>query len=239
MVHRSDAGRRTTRPHGAQSVLLLSDGHTNQGITEEDAIAEQVQGLSQHGVSTSAFGLGDGFDEDLMGAIASGGDGTLDIDSTPAPKSPPLEVMLLVPEEEGFANGIGGLQTPAHSAGVALLRSLRGLQDHLGRHRLSVPLFCWCNSSFVMAAIPRQSWNLRVTPDDQQLIDRAVSASGLTRTDFVLQSARAAAQQLLVEQAWCTVEQERFSAFQRALDAPAKPNQRLRRTMAAPRPWED
>ena len=116
MVHRSDAGRRTTRPHGAQSVLLLSDGHTNQGITEEDAIAEQVQGLSQHGVSTSAFGLGNGFDEDLMGAIASGGDGTLDIDSTPAPKSPPLEVMLLVPEEEGFAHGLVGLQTPAHSA---------------------------------------------------------------------------------------------------------------------------
>ena len=58
-------------------VLLLSDGHTNHGITEEDAIAQQVKGLSQHGVSTSAFGLGDGFDEDLMGAIARGGDGTL------------------------------------------------------------------------------------------------------------------------------------------------------------------
>jgi uncharacterized protein (DUF1778 family) len=77
-----------------------------------------------------------------------------------------------------------------------------------------------------------------VTPDDQQLIDRAVSASGLTRTDFVLQAARAAAQQVLVEQAWCSVEPERFAAFQQALDAPAKPNERLRRTMAAPRPWQ-
>ena len=43
-----------------------------------------------------------------------------------------------------------------------------------------------------MAATTRQSWNLRVNADDQQLIDRAVSASGLTRTDFVLQAARAA-----------------------------------------------
>ncbi|MFZ9464246.1 MAG: DUF1778 domain-containing protein [Vulcanococcus sp.] len=77
-----------------------------------------------------------------------------------------------------------------------------------------------------------------MTPDDQQLIDRAVSASGLTRTDFVLQAARAAAQQVLVEQAWCSVEPERFAAFQQALDAPAKPNERLRRTMAAPRPWQ-
>ena len=89
-----------------------------------------------------------------------------------------------------------------------------------------------------MAVTPRLSWNLRVTPDDQQLIDRAVSASGLTRTDFVLQAARAAAQQVLVEQAWCSVEPERLAAFQRALDAPAKPNERLRRTMAAPRPWQ-
>lgn len=89
-----------------------------------------------------------------------------------------------------------------------------------------------------MAVTPRLSWNLRVTPDDQQLIDRAVSASGLTRTDFVLQAARAAAQQVLVEQAWCSVEPERFAAFQQALDAPTKPNDRLRRTMAAPRPWQ-
>ena len=89
-----------------------------------------------------------------------------------------------------------------------------------------------------MAVTPRLSWNLRVTPDDQQLIDRAVSASGLTRTDFVLQAARAAAQQVLVEQAWCSVEPERFAAFQRALEAPARPNERLRRTMAAPRPWQ-
>ena len=89
-----------------------------------------------------------------------------------------------------------------------------------------------------MAVTPRLSWNLRVTPDDQQLIERAVSASGLTRTDFVLQAARAAAQQVLVEQAWCTVQPERFEAFQRALDAPAKPNERLRQTMAAPRPWQ-
>ncbi|KZR64531.1 hypothetical protein [Prochlorococcus sp. MIT 1303] len=36
-----------------------------------------MAGLSQRGVSTSAFGLGLDFDEDLMGAIATAGDGTL------------------------------------------------------------------------------------------------------------------------------------------------------------------
>ena len=89
-----------------------------------------------------------------------------------------------------------------------------------------------------MAATPRLSWNLRVTPGDQELIDRAVSASGLTRTDFVLQAARAAAQELLVEQSWSAMEPEAFETFCRQLDAPATPNERLRRTMAAPRPWQ-
>ena len=90
-----------------------------------------------------------------------------------------------------------------------------------------------------MAATPRLSWNLRVTPEDQALIDRAVSASGLTRTDFVLQAARAAAQELLVEQTWSSLSPEQVEAFSRALEAPPRPSDRLRRTMTAARPWQD
>ena len=89
-----------------------------------------------------------------------------------------------------------------------------------------------------MAVTPRLSWNLRVTPEDQELIDRTVSASGLTRTDVVLKAARAAAQELLVEQAWSAVSPEPFEAFRRQLDAPPDPSERLRRTLAAPRPWQ-
>ncbi|MBD2421891.1 VWA domain-containing protein [Cyanobium sp. FACHB-13342] len=58
-------------------VLLLSDGQANEGLSDASAIAEKVAGLNQRGISTSAFGLGAGFDEDLMGAIAAAGDGTL------------------------------------------------------------------------------------------------------------------------------------------------------------------
>ena len=58
-------------------VLLLSDGEANVGVVESSEIAGKVAGLSQRGISTSAFGLGSGFDEDLMGAIAGAGDGTL------------------------------------------------------------------------------------------------------------------------------------------------------------------
>ena len=94
-----------------------------------------------------------------------------------------------------------------------------------------------CSRSAV-AATPRLSWNLRVTPEDQELIDRAVTASGLSRTDFVLQAARSAAQEVLVEQAWCTLPADRFQQFLHQLDAPPKPNERLRRTMNAARPWQ-
>ena len=89
-----------------------------------------------------------------------------------------------------------------------------------------------------VAATPRLSWNLRVTPDDQALIDRAVHASGLTRTDFVLQAARSAARELLVQQSWQAVSPEQFDQFLCQLDAPPGPSDRLQRTMTAPRPWQ-
>lgn len=64
-------------PTGLNRVLLLSDGQANEGLTDAAEIAAKVEGLTQRGISTSAFGLGSGFDEDLMGAVASAGDGTL------------------------------------------------------------------------------------------------------------------------------------------------------------------
>jgi Ca-activated chloride channel family protein len=71
-------------PEGFNRVLLLSDGDANEGLTEAAAIAARVGGLNERGISTSAFGLGSGFDEDLMGAIASAGDGTLAQIESPA-----------------------------------------------------------------------------------------------------------------------------------------------------------
>ncbi|MCP9840710.1 DUF1778 domain-containing protein [Synechococcus sp. J7-Johnson] len=89
-----------------------------------------------------------------------------------------------------------------------------------------------------MATTSRLSWNLRVSPDDQALIDRAVRASGLTRTDFVLQAARHAARELLVQQAWQAISPEQFDLFLRQLDAPPSPSDRLQRTLTAPKPWQ-
>ncbi|PSB37002.1 vWA domain-containing protein [Aphanothece minutissima] len=71
-------------PAAMNRVLLLSDGQANEGLTNQDQIATKVAGLTQRGISTSAFGLGDDFDEDLMGAMAAAGDGTLAHIETPS-----------------------------------------------------------------------------------------------------------------------------------------------------------
>jgi Ca-activated chloride channel family protein len=71
-------------PAALNRVLLLSDGGANEGLVDSAEIAAKVAGLSQRGISTSAFGLGAGFDEDLMGAVAGAGDGTLAFIESPA-----------------------------------------------------------------------------------------------------------------------------------------------------------
>ena len=89
-------------PAALNRVLLLSDGQANSGLTDSGAIADAVAGLSQRGVSTSAFGLGAAFDEDLMGAIASAGDGTLAHIETPAQLAD-----LYASELRGLASTVG------------------------------------------------------------------------------------------------------------------------------------
>jgi Ca-activated chloride channel family protein len=89
-------------PAGLNRVLLLSDGQANQGLTNQKAIAAKVAGLTARGISTSSFGLGDGFDEDLMGSIASAGDGTLAFIESPAQLAD-----LYASELQGLAGTLG------------------------------------------------------------------------------------------------------------------------------------
>jgi Ca-activated chloride channel family protein len=62
-------------PGGLNRVLLLSDGLANCGETRPDEIATRVHALGQTGVSTSTFGLGRHYNEDLLEGMARSGDG--------------------------------------------------------------------------------------------------------------------------------------------------------------------
>jgi Ca-activated chloride channel family protein len=56
-------------------VILLSDGCANHGLTDVSAIARQCAELAGAGVSTSTYGLGHHFNEELMVAMARAGGG--------------------------------------------------------------------------------------------------------------------------------------------------------------------
>ncbi len=62
-------------PSQLNRVIVLSDGLANVGETRLDAIATDVHGLAQHGVSTTTLGIGDDYSEDLLAAMARSGDG--------------------------------------------------------------------------------------------------------------------------------------------------------------------
>ena len=84
----------------------------------------------------------------------------------------------------------------------------------------------------------RETLNLRIKPEERGLIDRAAALTGKTRTDFVLEAARRAAVEALTERTLFAVDEATYAKFLAALDAPSQPNDKLRRTMQTPAPWD-
>lgn len=60
---------------GLKRVILLSDGQANEGVTDANEIAAQCAAWAAKGVTTSTYGLGNSFNEELMVAMARAGGG--------------------------------------------------------------------------------------------------------------------------------------------------------------------
>jgi uncharacterized protein (DUF1778 family) len=84
----------------------------------------------------------------------------------------------------------------------------------------------------------RDTLNLRIKAEDHGLIDRAAQLTGKTKTVFVLDAARRAAEDALVDRTLFLVGPEMFEAFRARLDESPRPNERLRRTLQTPAPRE-
>lgn len=84
----------------------------------------------------------------------------------------------------------------------------------------------------------REILNIRIKPEERNLIDRAAKIKGKNRTEFVLEAARAAAEDALFDQALIIADPESYAHFLHRLEMPPQPNEQLRKTLQAPAPWD-
>jgi uncharacterized protein (DUF1778 family) len=84
----------------------------------------------------------------------------------------------------------------------------------------------------------RKTLNIRIQPKVRSLIDHAAALVGKNRTDFVLDAARHAAEDTLLNHTIFVIGPKAYADFLARLDAPHQPNERLRRSLQTCGPWE-
>jgi uncharacterized protein (DUF1778 family) len=80
--------------------------------------------------------------------------------------------------------------------------------------------------------------NLRVREETRALIDKAASIQGRSRTDFMIEAARRAAEEAILDQRVIMVDQESYDRFLAILDRPPQSNDALRKLMRTKAPWD-
>jgi Ca-activated chloride channel family protein len=62
-------------PGSSRRILLLTDGHANKGITEPATLIELARTARTMGITTTTVGIGNGYDDSLLRAMADAGGG--------------------------------------------------------------------------------------------------------------------------------------------------------------------
>jgi uncharacterized protein (DUF1778 family) len=89
------------------------------------------------------------------------------------------------------------------------------------------------------AANLKGSINLRIEAQTRQLIDEAAVLLGKTRTEFMIESARRQAIDVLLDQRLFQLEPDRYAAFLAALDNPPAPGPKLRSLLRRKPAWQE
>ncbi len=71
----ADAAALLTGPGSSRRVVLLTDGHANEGITDPALLIGLARTAREQGITTSTVGVGDGYDDTLLRAMADAGGG--------------------------------------------------------------------------------------------------------------------------------------------------------------------
>jgi uncharacterized protein (DUF1778 family) len=85
---------------------------------------------------------------------------------------------------------------------------------------------------------PKGSINLRIEGRTRRLIDDAAAVLGKTRTEFMIDSARAQAIDVLLDQRLFALDAAQYDAFVAALDDPPAPGPKLRALLRRRPAWE-
>lgn len=88
------------------------------------------------------------------------------------------------------------------------------------------------------AAETKGTINLRIETNTRQLIDDAAAILGKTRTEFMIESARQQAIDVLLDQRLFVLDADRYDAFMRALDNPPAPGPKLRSLLRRIPAWQ-
>jgi len=80
--------------------------------------------------------------------------------------------------------------------------------------------------------------NLRVSRAQKSLIDRAATALGRNRSEFMLETACREAESVLLDKRYFALPEEEFRRFTAMLDKPPASNPRLSRLLKTRAPWD-
>ena len=81
--------------------------------------------------------------------------------------------------------------------------------------------------------------NLRVSRSQKALIDRAATALGRNRSDFMLETACREAESVLLDRRYFNLPEDEFRRFTAMLDKPPANNPRLARLLRSKAPWDE
>lgn len=88
------------------------------------------------------------------------------------------------------------------------------------------------------SADTKGSINLRIEANTRQLIDDAAAILGKTRTEFMIESARRLAIDVLLDQRLFALDSKRFDSFMHMLDNPPAPGPKLRSLLRRVPAWK-
>lgn len=85
---------------------------------------------------------------------------------------------------------------------------------------------------------PRETTvNLRAPAAQKALIDRAAEVLGQTRSSFMLEASVQRAESVLADRTRLVLDKQQMARFHRALDAPLRDPEALRRLLTRSSPW--